>query len=247
MKTPLWVLLLLSLCVPSRSDCQGDCLTCALLLPPQQSFNTLVCLLECEAQTFPAQTWDLCYQVVGLNPASLPSHDFSKRTEDQEKPLAVVKMEDEGVEYSEALERFRHMAQALNSQEPSDEAQKSDQFPENYDMGIDSQVEDEEDEKERADKREEQDQDGGAALNLSKRFGGFMKGRHGFRKLVSSGRPLQKRYGGFIGIRKSARKWNNQKRVSQLLRQYLSLTARTGRSGQFANLSAAAVRQKNEV
>ncbi|KAG7316784.1 hypothetical protein KOW79_020325 [Hemibagrus wyckioides] len=247
MKTPLWVLLLLSLCVPSRSDCQGDCLTCALLLPPQQTFNTLVCLLECEAQAFPAQTWDLCYQVVGANPASLPSHDFSKRTEDEEKPLAVVKMEDEGVEYSEALERFRHMAQALSSHEPSEEAQKSDQFAENYDLGLDSGMEDEE-EQDRVDKREERDQDSDDDnLNLSKRFGGFMKGRHGFRKLVSSGRPLQKRYGGFIGIRKSARKWNNQKRVSQLLRQYLSLTARTGRSGHFANLSAAGVRQKNEV
>lgn len=181
-----------------------------------------------------------------LNPATLPSEDVSKRTEDGEKPLAIVKMEDEGVEYSEALERFRHMAQALSSHEPSEEAQKSDQFGETYDPGLDSDTE-EEDEQDRADKGEEQEQGGDAALNLSKRFGGFMKGRHGFRKLVSSGRPLQKRYGGFIGIRKSARKWNNQKRVSQLLRQYLSLTARTGRSGHFANLSAAAVRQKNEV
>ncbi|XP_060772035.1 prepronociceptin b [Neoarius graeffei] len=246
MKTPLWVLLLLSLCVPSRSDCQGDCLTCALLLPPQQTFNTLVCLLECEAQAFPAHSWDLCYQVVGLNPAALPSPDLSKRTEDEKKPLAIMKMEDEGMEYSEALERFRHMAQALSGHEPSEEEQKSDQFEETYDLGLDSNMEDEE-EQDTVDKGEEQDQDGATALNLSKRFGGFMKGRHGFRKLVSSGRPLQKRYGGFIGIRKSARKWNNQKRVSQLLRQYLSLTARTGRSGHFANLSAAAVRQKNEV
>ncbi|KAF7690091.1 prepronociceptin b [Silurus meridionalis] len=246
MKTPLWVLLLLSLCVPSRSDCQGDCLTCALLLPPQQTFNTLVCLLECEAQAFPTQTWDLCYQSLVQNPATLPSRDLSKRTEDEEKPLAIVKMEDEGLEYSEALERFRHMAQALSSQEPSEDVQKSEQAGESYDVGLDAGMDDEE-ERENFNKVEEQDRDGDAGLDLSKRFGGFMKGRHGFRKLVSSGRPLQKRYGGFIGIRKSARKWNNQKRVSQLLRQYLSLTARTGRSGHFSNLSTAAVRQKNEV
>lgn len=206
-----------------------------------------VCLLECEAQEFPAHTWDLCHQVVGLNPALLPPNDFSKRTEDKEKPPAAVKMEDEGVEYSEALERFRHMAQAFSSHEPSEDPQKSDQFAETYDLGLDSGLDEDEEGQDRADKREEQDQEGDVALTLSKRFGGFMKGRHGFRKLVSSGRPLQKRYGGFIGIRKSARKWNNQKRVSQLLRQYLSLTARTGRSGHFANLSAAALRQKNEV
>ncbi|ROL43449.1 Prepronociceptin [Anabarilius grahami] len=76
-----------------------------------------------------------------------------------------------------------------------------------------------------------------------------MKGRHGFRKLVSSGRPLQKRYGGFIGIRKSARKWNNQKRVSQLLRQYLSLTGRSGRSGRSGHISnlSTRIRRQNEV
>lgn len=202
-----------------------------------------VCLLECEAQAVPAHTWELCYQTAGPNPAALPAQDLTKRAEDEENPLAVVKMEDEGVEYSEALERFRHMAQALGIHDPSKETQKS----ENYDLGLDSGTEGE-DEQDSPNQEEEQDQVGDAdALNLSKRFGGFMKGRHGFRKLVSSGRPLQKRYGGFIGIRKSARKWNNQKRVSQLLRQYLSLTARSGRSGNFANLSAGAVRQKNEV
>ncbi|CAG03094.1 unnamed protein product, partial [Tetraodon nigroviridis] len=62
---------------------------------------------------------------------------------------------------------------------------------------------------------------------LSKRFGGFVKGRHGYRKLAYPGRSYQKRYGGFVGIRKSARKWNNQKRFSEFLKQYLGMSART--------------------
>lgn len=70
------------------------------------------------------------------------------------------------------------------------------------------------------------------AVALAKRFGGFQRGRHGYRKLIGSPmRPLQKRYGGFIGVRKSARKWNSQKRVNQLLRQYLGM--RSSRSGRF--------------
>ena len=64
-----------------------------------------------------------------------------------------------------------------------------------------------------------------AGLSVSKRFGGFLKGRHGYRKLGSPGRSYQKRYGGFIGVRKSARKWNNQKRFSEFLKQYLSTRA----------------------
>ncbi|KAG9282656.1 prepronociceptin b [Astyanax mexicanus] len=236
MKTPLWTLLLLSLCAPGHSDCQGDCLTCGLLLPPQQAFNTLVCLLECEAQASPAHTWDLCKRAVGLNSPALPPEEgaVSKRSEneaDEMEPLAMVSVENDGsVEFSEALERFRHAAQALGS---------------SYEAQLDSQMQEEAEQGQNMNAEEEQD--GSNGIDLSKRFGGFLKGRHGFRKLVGSGRPLQKRYGGFIGIRKSARKWNNQKRVSQLLRQYLSLTARSGRSGRFNNLSTAVVRQKNEV
>lgn len=42
MKTPLWTLLLLCFCSSGHSDCQGDCLTCGLILPEHQAFNTLV-------------------------------------------------------------------------------------------------------------------------------------------------------------------------------------------------------------
>uniref|UniRef100_A0A8C2BI40 Prepronociceptin b n=1 Tax=Cyprinus carpio TaxID=7962 RepID=A0A8C2BI40_CYPCA len=231
MKTLFWTLLLLCLCTPGHSDCQGDCLTCGLILPKNQAFNTLVCILECESRATPALTWDLCYQAVGLKHLSplLQEEETSKRSDgDEAEPLATVSIEnDNGVEYIEALERFRHAAQALRSQQPSEEEEKLEI---SYDPDLDPRTEEGQD-----DIGEEKS--GEAAVSISKRFGGFMKGRHGFRKLVSSGRPLQKRYGGFIGIRKSARKWNNQKRVSQLLRQYLSLTGRSGRSGLTSNLS----------
>lgn len=88
--------------------------------------------------------------------------------------------------------------------------------------------------------------DGSEEVALSKRFGGFQRGRHGYRKLISyPARPLQKRYGGFIGVRKSARKWNNQKRVNQLLRQYLSL--RSSRSGRFNSAPVSRVWRQNRL
>lgn len=198
-----------------------------------------VCILECESQASPALTWDLCYQAVGLNPLplALQGEETSKRSDNELEPVATVSIEnDNGVEFTEALERFRHAAQAL-SQQASEEMETPQQLRVSYDPGT-------EEEQDGVDADEEKSND--AAVNLSKRFGGFMKGRHGFRKLVSSGRPLQKRYGGFIGIRKSARKWNNQKRVSQLLRQYLSLTGRSGRSGRSGNISAG-IRRQNDM
>lgn len=83
---------------------------------------------------------------------------------------------------------------------------------------------------------------GDIGLSLSKRFGGFVKGRHGYRKLISPGRSYQKRYGGFIGIRKSARKWNNQKRFSEFLKQYLGMNTRATEFSVSENLT-----QQNEV
>ncbi|TRZ03240.1 hypothetical protein DNTS_033180 [Danionella cerebrum] len=160
-------------------------------------------------------TWDLCLQTAGLNPfpAAFEEEKTSKRSDDEAEPLATLSIEnDNGVEFTEALERFRHAARALRSQQPPED---QDKLALSFDPGTEE---------------DEQEDGENSALNVSKRFGGFIKGRHSFRKFVSSGRPLQKRYGGFIGIRKSARKWNNQKRVSQLLRQYLSLTGRSGRA-----------------
>lgn len=90
------------------------------------------------------------------------------------------------------------------------------------------------------------DDEGSEAITLSKRFGGFQRGRHGYRKLIGSPiRPLQKRYGGFIGVRKSARKWNSQKRVNQLLRQYLGM--RSSRSGRFTNIPVTRVWRQNKL
>nr|XP_029503475.1 proenkephalin-A-like [Oncorhynchus nerka] len=106
-------------------------------------------------------------------------------------------------------------------------------------LGMESREEEEEVRRRRSGQGEEGDEED-AVVQLTKRFGGFLKGRHSYRKLIGGPerKSLQKRLGGFIGIRKSARKWNNQKRVSQLLRQYLGMTgSRTpGRGvGRFTN------------
>uniref|UniRef100_A0A8C0HD05 Prepronociceptin n=1 Tax=Chelonoidis abingdonii TaxID=106734 RepID=A0A8C0HD05_CHEAB len=46
---------------------------------------------------------------------------------------------------------------------------------------------------------------------------------------------VQKRYGGFIGVRKSARKWNNQKRFSEFLKQYLGMSPRSSEYDSLTN------------
>lgn len=233
MKIPLWCLVVLLACLftPGRSDCQGECVACGLLLQQQQmqqAFNTMVCLLECEGHVSSSLTWEVCKRAVKLHPALPEGGTLFKRTGEELELTSLDLNSDSELLQSAAAERF----------------QDEDQMPfEQRSIQYDSSLleSSEEGEDEGRQPREERNVELGGdeddsleGLALSKRFGGFQRGRHGYRKLISSpARPLQKRYGGFIGVRKSARKWNNQKRVNQLLRQYLGM--RSSRSGRFNN------------
>ncbi|KAL3065099.1 prepronociceptin-like [Trematomus bernacchii] len=227
MKT-LVALLLLLVCDPAHthSDCQTDCLSCSHILPKQLPFNTLVCLTECEANVSPAFSWDFCRKVLS-SPISSLTGIIRKRS--QEEAEALFPEEDEQEEQVAgdlllpfALQSYDHVTRALEMDERD---LGGNDGPLN--TAFNSQNEDE--------YEEEAGQEEGAAasrgqgdvgLSVSKRFGGFVKGRHGYKKLMSPGRSYQKRYGGFIGIRKSARKWNNQKRFSEFLKQYLEMSSK---------------------
>ncbi|KAM8846245.1 prepronociceptin b [Synchiropus picturatus] len=229
MKIPLWCLLLLLACLftPGRCDCQGECVTCGLLLQQQQlhqAFNTMVCLLECEGHVSSSLTWDICERVIKFP-----------------KGLALLKREGQNLETTSLHLNSELQSAAIELQKDLDEPeQRSIQYDSSLlesseegeglpgsDLSLEVGVREPRQERDAVEEDE-----GSEAVTLSKRFGGFQRGRHGYRKLMgSSVRPLQKRYGGFIGVRKSARKWNSQKRVNQLLRQYLGM--RSSRSGRF--------------
>ncbi|XP_033846983.1 prepronociceptin b [Periophthalmus magnuspinnatus] len=206
MRSPVWSLVVLVLgCVssPVKADCQGECVACGILLQEQQmeqAFNTMVCLLECEGHVSSSLTWEVCKRAVPL----------SQQTT-----------------FSNAALLFKRTGEELTPQDL-----RSDAEGPQYDSVLMESTE----ERESRDAEEEEsplapnDEEDNASRAISKRFGGFQRGRHGYRRIFSAPiRPLQKRYGGFIGVRKSARKWNSQKRVNQLLRQYLGM--RSSRSG----------------
>ncbi|XP_023130153.1 prepronociceptin b [Amphiprion ocellaris] len=229
MKIPLWFLVVLLACLftPGHSDCQGECVACGVLLQQQQmqqAFNTMVCLLECEGHVSSSLTWEVCKRAVKLSQhPALPEGGAVFRRTGEELQLTSLDLDSDS-------ERFQ------------DEDQTLEQRSVRYDSSQDG-------EDEGRQPREElggDEDDGSEGLSLSKRFGGFQRGRHGYRKLIGSPvRPLQKRYGGFIGVRKSARKWNSQKRVNQLLRQYLGM--RSSRSGRFNNNPVTRVWRQNKL
>ncbi|KAG9268886.1 prepronociceptin [Astyanax mexicanus] len=245
MKTPLWTLLLLGLCVPGHSDCQKDCLFCGQILPKDLTFNTLVCLVEC-GKASPGLNWEMCRTAMEEGPqASLSvGGTMLKRAEEEVESVLPLEQSDGGLVYSNALQRFDHVARAMGLDQLGRESQ-STQYSASYQsqqsqqsQSAEGDGEDEED----GGREMENDQDG-APVNLTKRFGGFLKSKYGYRKFMDPGRSLQKRYGGFIGVRKSARKWNNQKRFSEFLKQYLGMTTR---ASEFNSVSTG-IAQQNEV
>ncbi|KAM8831454.1 prepronociceptin b [Spinachia spinachia] len=248
MKIPLWYLLVLlaSLFTPGRSDCQGECVACGALLQQQQAFNTMVCFLECEGSVSSSFTWQVCQRAVKLS-----RHPFKRTGEGLELSYPDANpdsgllqsaaaqqdgppYEQRGVPYdSSLLESSSEEGEGLLGSELS--LSGGERNPrEERNEGSDGRQEGS-----REDKASE-------AVTLSKRFGGFQRGRHGYRKLIGSPmRALQKRYGGFIGVRKSARKWNSQKRVNQLLRQYLGM--RSSRSGRVNYAPVTRVWRQNQL
>ncbi|KAM3602950.1 uncharacterized protein V6R79_013941 [Siganus canaliculatus] len=266
MRIPVWylVVLLAGLFTPGRCDCQGECVACGLLLQQQQlqqAFNTMVCLLECEGHVSPSFTWEVCKRAVKLShhPALSEGGALLKRTGEELEMTSLDLDSDSELLQSAAAERFQEADR--DEQQQQQQQQRSVQYDSSLLesseegealQGLDLSLLDEE-----RKAREERNAGGDSQLDLgqddaseavvlSKRFGGFQRGRHGYRKLIGSApRPLQKRYGGFIGVRKSARKWNSQKRVNQLLRQYLGM--RSSRSGRFNNIPVTRVWRQNKL
>ncbi|XP_006003131.1 proenkephalin-A [Latimeria chalumnae] len=228
MKTPLWNLLLLSLFVQARSDCQSDCLTCSQHLYQYDNYNTFVCIVECEGKVSSSPTWEVCKKFVGkvslvTGGESVEGEGYSlvQTTNSRDDSLFggtlkrygdVTKLFD--LDRIEGEKRVSKISGRIRDREAAEEEENNmvdeNEIPLEMDNGQENLY-------------------GlrGLSNDISKRFGGFVKGKYDYRKIMRPGREIQKRYGGFIGVRKSARKWNNQKRFSEFLKQYLGISTRS--------------------
>ncbi|XP_010167612.1 LOW QUALITY PROTEIN: prepronociceptin [Antrostomus carolinensis] len=185
MRAVIWDLLLLCLFARVRGDCRGDCLHCDRQLY-RDSFDVLICILECEGEAVPRATWELCAAAAAgraaprprdLQDTDDPWHEAAMNRLEVNEMLRRRESEDEGVEEAPPVVTFQQ-----------------------------------------------------AAEDISRGYGGFPRGTRGSWPAPMA-KGVQKRYGGFIGVRKSARKWNNQKRFSEFLKQYLGMSPRSSEYG----------------
>ncbi|NWH70480.1 PNOC protein, partial [Piaya cayana] len=182
MRAVLWDLLLLCLFARARGDCRGDCLHCDRQLY-RDSFDVLICILECEGEAVPRATWERCAAAARAAPRPRELQDAGDPWHD----TAVVPVMP--LQVGELLRR-----RETEEEEEGVEA-SPDAFPQ-------------------------------PPEDISRRLGGFPRGTRGSWPAPTA-KGVQKRYGGFIGVRKSARKWNNQKRFSEFLKQYLGMSPRS--------------------
>ncbi|XP_043917791.1 prepronociceptin [Protopterus annectens] len=241
MKT-MFVTLLLLLCLFARvhGDCQKDCLACSKHLYQYSTFDALVCILECEVKVSSSEVWEACKRtlVVTVGTDSLGVDTYS--------PPEIMTPRNDGHLFESTMKHFGDITKVTDMDRKESEKRVAK-------AGLIRDREEEEEEDSFSNGNEsllEMDNDRNTIYGpsepsheISKKFGGFLKGKYSYRKLLEPGRGIQKRYGGFIGVRKSARKWNNQKRFSEFLKQYLGMSTR---SSEYDSVSAD-INEQNEI
>ncbi|XP_075719662.1 prepronociceptin [Rhinoderma darwinii] len=182
-----------------------------------------VCIVECEGKIYSSSMWGVCKTVLIKSSIQLSMDSF----EEDFKPFNL-----DDSRFTNNFKRLSDLAKLVDLNKIKDEKRLSKMSNLIHEQG-----------------EEDTSIDGGeTALGpdelgdlqdptnaMSKRFGGFVKGKYSYRKFMGPSKDLQKRYGGFIGVRKSARKWNNQKRFSEFLRQYLGMSTRSAEYDSFTD------------
>lgn len=182
--------------------------------------------MECEGKIYSSSMWGVCKTVLIKSSIQLSMDSF----EEDFKPFNT-----EDNQFSANLKRLNDLTKAMDLSEIKDEKRLSKISNLIREQEEDTSI----DGGETALGMTTRPDEFGGLQNpsnaMSKRFGGFVKGKYSYRKFMGPSKDLQKRYGGFIGVRKSARKWNNQKRFSEFLRQYLGMSTRSAEYDSFTN------------
>uniref|UniRef100_A0A8D2ILB7 Prepronociceptin n=1 Tax=Varanus komodoensis TaxID=61221 RepID=A0A8D2ILB7_VARKO len=174
-----------------------------------------ICVMECEGRLPSSATWDLCSKMPSRKVSLRPGLDHAE--DGSEWPLE--KWDGGLLGGGGGLKPLGDLARAVDLSQADDEKQGSKL------SGLLRQP--------------EAEGDGGhggrvppGALQghreVPRRMSDFLSGPFSYGQLAEPGvQELQKRFGGFIGVRKSARKWHNQKRFSEFLKQYLGMAPRS--------------------
>ncbi|KAM7319871.1 proenkephalin-A [Alexandromys fortis] len=207
-----WLLALGScLLATVQAECSQDCAKCSYRLVRPGDINFLACTLECEGQLPSLKIWETCKDLLQMSKPELPwdSPDMLKDSSKQDESHLLAK------KYGGFMKRyggFMKKMDELYPVEPEEEANGGEILAKRY-GGFMKKDADEGDTLANSSDllrellgtgdnrgKESHPQEGtdNEDDNVSKRYGGFMRGLKRSPQLDDEAKELQKRYGGFM-------------------------------------------------
>ncbi|XP_066122255.1 proenkephalin-A [Saccopteryx bilineata] len=203
-----WLLVLgPGLLAPVRAECSQNCAACSYRLTRPTDLNLLVCTLECEGKLPSLKIWDACKELLQLPKLELPQDGTSALRESnrQEESYLLAK------KYGGFMKRyggFMKKMDELYPLEPEEGANGGEILAKRY-GGFMKKDADEDDTLGNSsdplkkllgtgDPLESSHHQEGSDEEVSKRYGGFMRGLKRSPQLEDEAKELQKRYGGFM-------------------------------------------------
>ncbi|KAM5281800.1 proenkephalin-A [Ctenodactylus gundi] len=193
-----------------QAECSQDCATCSYRLVRPGDLSFLACTLECEGQLPSLKIWETCKDLLHVFKPELPQEgpgSLREGSKQDESHLLAKK-------YGGFMKRyggFMKKMDELYPMEPEEEALGGDGLAKRYGGFMKKDAEDggtlsnssdllkellgTGDSREKESPRQE---DGDKEEDVSKRYGGFMRGLKRSPHLEDDAKELQKRYGGFM-------------------------------------------------
>ncbi|ELK02323.1 Proenkephalin-A [Pteropus alecto] len=191
-----------------QAECSQDCATCSYRLARPTDINPLACTLECEGKLPSLKTWETCRELLQLSKLELPQGGAStlRESSKQEESHLLAK------KYGGFMKRyggFMKKMDELYPLEPEEEANEGEIFAKRYGGFMKKDVEEDDGLGNSSDLLKEllgtgdnressHHQEGSDDQEVSKRYGGFMRGLKRSPQLEDEAKELQKRYGGFM-------------------------------------------------
>ncbi|XP_062935144.1 proenkephalin-A [Cynocephalus volans] len=160
-----------------RAECSQECATCSYRLVRPTDINFLACALECEGKLPSLKIWETCKELLQLSKSELPQDGALRESSNQEESHVLAKR------YGGFMKRYGGFMK--KDVEDDSTANSSDLLKELLGTG---------------DTRESSHPQAGSDNDeeVSKRYGGFMRGLKRSPQLEDEAKELQKRYGGFM-------------------------------------------------
>nr|XP_033790304.1 LOW QUALITY PROTEIN: proenkephalin-A [Geotrypetes seraphini] len=208
-----------------RAECNKDCASCTYQLGHHSEINSVACTLECEGKLPSSKAWDSCKELLQLAKLDL-SQEREKDQENDENLILAKK-------YGGFMKRYGGFMKKMGELyhiEPEEENNDGEILPKRYGgfmkKGSDRDVSDllkellssdGGDNSETGHYKDSYDRPG----EVSKRYGGFMRGFKRSPELEDEAKELQKRYGGFMRRVGRPEWWlDYQKRYGGFMRRF---------------------------